>query len=73
MIPEQAIKLMRFSGYLEMFREMEDYYNTEREAYDAVEREYQHYFGENKYSSFDSFRRMLYRHRKQQLFKVESF
>lgn len=74
MIPEQARKLMTFKGYYEFYCDMLKYYDcNSKYTYEAVEREYKHYFGMNKYTTFESFRRTLYRHKRNLLFKVETF
>lgn len=64
MIPEDAKKLMTFKGYRDKVLELSKYYETNKSAYEAVEREHKHYFDKGKYSSYQSYLSMQYKKNK---------
>jgi hypothetical protein len=55
-IPENALKLYSIEGFIEEYYSQCRNFNTDKEAYLAVEQKYSNYFGYNRYASFESFR-----------------
>lgn len=55
-IPGHIKKLMNIEGFSETFIEMLSISSTNEEAYEHVERIFKKYFGQRKYSNYDSFR-----------------
>jgi hypothetical protein len=57
--PQEILKLQKFTGFNELF---EKYISemTHVSAYENVELIHKQYFGFNKYSSFESFKRLRY-------------
>ncbi len=48
-------------GFLNRFYELCSKYKTYKEAYEAVEKEHQEYFGTRRYASYSSFNVVRYR------------
>lgn len=61
-IPAAAQRLLTQEGYFERFFELVTVSGTYQEAYVKLETEYEQYFGQEKYTSYDSFRNMKRRY-----------
>jgi hypothetical protein len=55
-------RLYAFRGYFERFFELLQENTTSLQAYEALEREYYDVFGENRYSSYETFKVMRRRY-----------
>jgi hypothetical protein len=55
-IPKHIQEMRFVAGYVRMFYMMLPDYATHEECFDACERIYMNYFGEYRYSDYDSFR-----------------
>lgn len=51
-------RLLTQEGFIEAFWEQCADYHTQKDAYEAVERQYERTFGMRKYSDWDSFRKV---------------
>lgn len=52
-----VLKLMTAEGFDARFFEMCQHYPTDALAYEAVERQYESYFGKRRYSNYESYRK----------------
>jgi len=57
-IEKHLQKLLTTEGFIEKFYSMCPDYFTHEEAYEATERLYERVFGQRRYASFDSFRKI---------------
>lgn len=57
-------------GFIDRYYILIQDYPTYEDAYEATERQYKQYFGERKYSDYDSFRVILSRYNKKQKNKI---
>jgi len=55
-IPKHIQEMRFVAGYIKMFYMMLPDYATHEECFDACERIYDNYYGENRYADYDSFR-----------------
>ena len=62
----RMIQLNSHSGFIDAFFDSTKTHRTFEEAYNAIEIEYESYFGITKYSSYDSFRKIRDRQKKRQ-------
>lgn len=60
------LKLHTKAGFISRYFNLIQDYGTNEAAYEAAERQYKHFFGERKYSDYDSFRVVLSRYNKAQ-------
>ena len=59
------IKKAKFQEFVQQFHRMLAYYDTNVDAYEAVERQYEKQHGKRKYSNYDSFRTVMARKHKE--------
>jgi len=65
MLSEELRTLTTDEGFIKGFNQRERFYNTQEEAYEALEDEYKAFFGNRKYAYYDSFRQIRNRFYKQ--------
>lgn len=58
------LKLHTKQGFIERYYNLLQDYPTNEQAYEAAERQHSNYFGQRRYSDYDSFRVILSRYNK---------
>ena len=66
-IEKHILELLTVEGFILCYYEHVPYYGTLKQAYEATERQYEHAFGRNKYSDYDTFRVTLTRYNQKKL------
>ena len=56
MIDKKILVLLRADGFIQRFWEKTKIHKTYKSAYEELEDEYEGYFGERRYSDYNSFR-----------------
>ena len=60
-LDEYSRQLMTIHGFISRFYEMKNYYMTNEEAYEAVERQYSTLTGNRRYKNYGSFKTVFLR------------
>ncbi len=57
--PQIVLDMLNIEGFQKKFLDFQGDYRTYEQAYDATERFYKRHFGQEKYSSYKSFRKCM--------------